>query len=114
MLVILSKLEADEGDKDEMAMVYLLVRVGKVSKLPLQLFIGAIALGVPALYAWAFLAVHWITMAILCGVCTTMLFGMGFLFFVPLVGALHDTLEAERAGTLKAQLQSTAHWNAED
>ena len=104
MLVILSKLEADDEDTDEMAMAYLLVRVGKVAKLPLQLFVGSIALGVPALYAWAAIAVHWITAAILISVCTTALVGQALTFFVPLVGALDDTLEAERDGTLNAQL----------
>ena len=97
MIIIISL----NPDKDGLSpSSYLLIRLGKVQKLPLQSFMFCIAVGIFAVVLWCIVALHWICCAIIFPF--FLAHGIGiFIFFVfPLIGAFLDTLEAERASEL--------------
>lgn len=87
------------SDQSE-ATAYLLVRLGKVQKLPLQLFVLALGVGECATLTWCVLSLHWIACIVIVGGAMLSLM-LTFVFFLfPMVGAMYDTLEAERSGAL--------------
>ena len=84
---------------------YLLVRLGKVQKMPLQFFVIALVGGALGVVVYCLIAFHWIAMIVVVSTCGVLLLVIITFFVFPIVGALLDTIEAERAGELQALVQ---------
>jgi len=86
---------------DKEASAFLLVRLGKVQKLPVLLFLyGILGLGVPAVLLWCVMGMHWIFFLVVLGALGSIVIMVIIFVALPLIGAWLDTVEAERSGDM--------------
>ena len=104
LIVLISMNTNVQDDKHGQRSAYLLARLGKMQKLPLQLFVVSILVGIMAIFVWMLMALHYLAFI---SIFATAVFVVCVIFFFvfPLVGALLDTIEAERANALTSMVE---------